>query len=268
MQIVDRDSEIAVLVKLLKKRETHRVDDADEKENVNPNKTDNCNTNDHTVPSYDDSEARNDAFLKFREHSELTQVIENNKTAIRGKFEEGKKLGKMVNDTRTKMNKLKSRLQELQVSRAMKQMDLHENSPETLEQEETIRKQIESHKSMYKEHYIALKRLKRMLLALFTSLLCEFYFTSCFWTAEIEHIKANLEKNRKKLQIEFEKWWHQEYIKNHMKIGYKTSPIAKSNLQMKVIHDTINDDIHQFYKIKREILKRESNKTLLRNNFI
>lgn len=92
----------------------------------------------------------------------MSNIIEKNKNDIRSKFTIGKELGKAVNETRNKMNKLKAQLQELQINRAMQQMDLKENTSDFAEQEENIRNEIENQKQIYKKNYIALKQLKSM----------------------------------------------------------------------------------------------------------
>ena len=59
------------------------------------------------------------------------------------------------------MNKLKSKLEELQVSSAINHMDLKQDSLESIEEQNNLRQQIEEQKSIYKQHYLALKNLKR-----------------------------------------------------------------------------------------------------------
>lgn len=81
---------------------------------------------------------------------------------------------------------------------------------------------------------------------------------------EVEHMKRNLEKNRKKLQIDFEHWWHDYYLQNQLGIVQNQN---KEQNKLDYIeqppHYSIDDvqtqnDIEQFYSLKNNIFQRQA----------
>merc|ERR1712204_127505 len=133
-----------------------------------------------------------------------TQIVEENKNILKQKFAEAKNLGMMVNSTRGKMNEMKTKIEQWQITRAMNKMnnigDGMDESDE-IEQEEQLREEIESQKEQYRKHYLSLKNIK----------------------VEIDHMKNNLKKNRTQIQLNFENWWLQNSTKSNKKHRKKKS---------------------------------------------
>ena len=84
-------------------------------------------------------------------------------------------------------------------------------------------------------------------------------------------MKCNLEKNRKKLQIDFEHWWHDYYLQNQLGIAcsqIKTQQNANSDnddtndsseqLSLSTTDSQTQSDIKKFYKMKNDIFKRQA----------
>ena len=160
----------------------------------------------------------------------LVQTVEENKKILKFLFDEAKNLGMMVNLTRSKMNDIKGKLEELQVSRAMKKMDMTQNDGDEdevekiNEKEKKLRDSIEIEKETYRKHYMSLKNIK----------------------VEIEHMKAMLKKNRKQIQLEFENWWQQN--KNNKEDERNKSKVVITGDKM------ADENIAEFYRMRDEIL--------------
>ena len=163
--------------------------------------------------------------------------MEDNKDILRQKFDEAKNLGMLVNLTRNKMNGIKQKLEQLQISRAMNRMDrmkgdnVEDEEMKIVDEEENmLRHSVEKEKEMYRKYYLALKNIK----------------------VEIEHMKAMLKKNRKQIQLDFEYWWKQQEREKKMK-DKQDSKHKKAKI---ITGDKVADEnIAEFYKMREEILK-------------
>ena len=127
--------------------------------------------------------------------------------------------------TRTKMNGIKALIQNSQITRAMNKMnnlndcELNEDADN---QECSWRKEFEMEKEMYRKHYVSLKNIK----------------------VEIDHMKHNLKKNRRQIQLNFENWWNQnKKSKNHRK---KPKIITGDQVA--------DENIADFYNIRDKLL--------------
>ncbi|XP_067883904.1 kinesin-like protein KIF6 isoform X3 [Heterodontus francisci] len=135
---------------------------------------------------------RQEAFEIFRRDYADSVTIEDNKQLLKQRFTEAKSLGEKVNQSRNKINQLKSQLEQRRMQSAAcsvtsEPVDVTE--PDHLENE--LREKIEEEKKSYKMTFNRLKALK----------------------TEIEHLQHLLEKAKVMLQKDFEVWWSTEAVK-------------------------------------------------------
>jgi len=160
---------------------------------------------------------------------------------LRVKFDEAKNLGMMVNAERNRMKAIKTKLEQSQIERAMKQMDRSRGGADGDAvgdehgdgdgdgEEKELRKEIESEKALYRKHYVALKNIK----------------------VEIDHMKCMLKKNRKQIQLDFENWWQSN---RHKVEGKKVPHTARTKV---ITGDQVADEnIAEFYKLREQILEK------------
>ncbi len=125
------------------------------------------------------------SFDVFRKSYPHNQAIEENKALLRARYDSAKKMGKLVNDARTSINSLKARIEQVRVERAMVEGAAGKSAGEDGMIEEGLQQQMQSHKSSYKENFSQLRELK----------------------AEVERIQSRLQKQRVRMQKEFETWY-------------------------------------------------------------
>ena len=125
------------------------------------------------------------SFDVFRKSYPHHQAIEENKALLRTRYNSAKKMGKLVNDARTSINSLKARIEQVRVERAMVEGSGGKSAGEDGAAEEGLQQQMQSHKSSYKENFSHLRDLK----------------------AEVERIQSRLQKQRVRMQKEFETWY-------------------------------------------------------------
>jgi len=101
---------------------------------------------------------------------------------LKSKYDEAKAVGENVNRSRARIAQLKGQIEQLRVERAMRGED-GEGAGGGAE-EDAAKREIEEHKTDYKEQFNRLRALK----------------------AEIEQIQAIMEKQRTTLQKDFEAW--------------------------------------------------------------
>ncbi|XP_064411370.1 kinesin-like protein KIF6 [Latimeria chalumnae] len=135
---------------------------------------------------------RQEAFEIFRRDYVDAVTIEDNKQLLKDRFCEAKSLGEKVNEGRNKINQLKAQIEQRRLQRAASGVmgdsaDLSKSDPI----EEAFRGQIEEEKKSYKTTFNRLKALK----------------------TEIEHLQLLLEKAKVKLKKDFEGWWSEETAK-------------------------------------------------------
>ncbi len=160
----------------------------------------------------------------------IAQIVEENKSILKRKFEQAKKLGILVNNTRNKMNEIKIKIQQFQISKAMNKMNMtnliNDNDDESL-----LRHEIENEKQLYGKYYLSLKNIK----------------------IEIDHIKCMLKKNRKQIQLDFENYWQQIQYKKRFQQMKKSKLINKTKT---ITGDKVADEnIVEFYRMRDEILQ-------------
>ncbi|XP_029900557.1 kinesin-like protein KIF6 [Myripristis murdjan] len=211
-----RDSEISILVSMLKKEKKRAQDAAAQLANI---------TSDHrlasqralassTMPLIGEgsidtisadqggpatqyrkrglqlSVGKQEAFEIFRRDHEDQLTIEDNKALLKQRFAEARTLGEQVNEARNRVNELKRQLEVRRMQRAAHGVtgNYTEAEGEADPVEENLRKQIEEEKKTYKSTFGCLKVLR----------------------TEIEHLQLLLERAKVKLQKDFQDWWSQE----------------------------------------------------------
>ncbi|XP_028398653.1 kinesin-like protein KIF6 isoform X1 [Dendronephthya gigantea] len=131
----------------------------------------------------DMSQGRREAFEVFRADYPHNSNIEENKRTLKQRYGEAKTLGEQVNNSRKKINTLKTQIEQHRIRRSMQVEDDGQN-----DEEDRLRSAIEDEKSRYKEAFTRLRSLK----------------------TEIEHLQHLLEKFKVQMQKDFEVWWNEQ----------------------------------------------------------
>ncbi|XP_072587706.1 kinesin-like protein KIF6 isoform X4 [Vulpes vulpes] len=132
---------------------------------------------------------RQEAFEIFKRDHADSVTIEDNKQILKQRFSEAKALGESINETRSKIGRLKEEITQRhmqQVALGISENIAMPSMPDLLE--EKLRSQLEEEKRRYKTMFTHLKALK----------------------VEIEHLQLLMDKAKVKLQKEFEAWWTEE----------------------------------------------------------
>uniref|UniRef100_A0A8C8WGJ2 Kinesin family member 6 n=1 Tax=Panthera leo TaxID=9689 RepID=A0A8C8WGJ2_PANLE len=132
---------------------------------------------------------RQEAFEIFKRDHADSVTIEDNKQILKQRFSEAKALGESINETRSKIGRLKEEITQRhmqQVALGISENVAMPSMPDLLE--EKLRSQLEEEKIRYKMMFTRLKALK----------------------VEIEHLQLLMDKAKVKLQKEFEAWWAEE----------------------------------------------------------
>ncbi|XP_023250493.1 kinesin-like protein KIF6 [Seriola lalandi dorsalis] len=136
------------------------------------------------------SMGKQEAFETFTRDHEDYLTIDDNKNLIKQRSAEAKKLWEQQNEARNRINELKKQLEMRR--RQMAAHGVMGNSTEAEDEvdsvEENLRKHIEQEKKAYKSTIDHLKALR----------------------TEIEHLQLLLERAKVKLQRDFHRWWTQE----------------------------------------------------------
>eukprot|EP00762_Andalucia_godoyi_P002959 ANDGO_04112.mRNA.1 Kinesin-like protein KLP1 len=210
LQISQRDNEINILVSMLKKKGAKTtVSEACTQTSLNPGapvspskpapssgsepqESAFRSTSDAPVPVGKPSMSvlsdpnlladRNKYFEMFRKSYRKNEMIEENKIALKTKYEEAQTEGKVVNDSRAKINHIKAQIEQLRVERAMQGLD---QNGEVSSEEQQYLMEMDREKTKYKDSFAKLRDLK----------------------SEIEGIQRLLEKGKVQLQKDFEQWY-------------------------------------------------------------
>ncbi|KAM4042914.1 kinesin-like protein KIF6 isoform 1-T1 [Anomaloglossus baeobatrachus] len=201
-----RDSEINILVSMLKKEKMRNRDAPYVVSNTGANveessaKTGPPSSGTSTPPDTRASTllrktgekmslGRQEAFEIFKRDYPDRISIEDNKALLKQRFAEAKSLGKAMNDVRQRINHLKAAVEQRRMQQAAQGVSSSYDDADKLDPaEEELRDQMEAEKKRYKTLFHQLKSLK----------------------TEIEHLQLLLEKAKVRLQKEFEEWWSQE----------------------------------------------------------
>lgn len=163
---------------------------------------------------------RNQSFEMFRKSYRKNQAMEENKEILKEKFQRGKELGQVVNQSRVMINNIKNKIEQLRKDKVVQ--GLHGDTTEIDRAEEKLTAEIENHKAVYKDSFDELKILK----------------------GEIERIQHLLEKNREKMQSDFEKWL--DVMLQQRNLSMASSKVKDKDVEKK---------LEQFYKNKEIINK-------------
>ncbi|PNW88606.1 hypothetical protein CHLRE_01g036800v5 [Chlamydomonas reinhardtii] len=130
---------------------------------------------------------RNKAFELFRKSYRQNEVIEENKQLLKTKYDSAKSLGAAVNDSKGRINELRSAIEQRRMQRGaaavaagMSPEQLTDDDPE----ESRCKELMEQEKARYRDAFNQLRELKK----------------------EIEHLHLLLEQSRTRLQRDFEQW--------------------------------------------------------------
>ncbi|XP_077994037.1 kinesin-like protein KIF6 [Glandiceps talaboti] len=130
---------------------------------------------------------RQEAFEIFRRDYTQNMTIEDNKHLLKQRYSEAKSLGQQVNESRLRINQLKTHIEHHRMQQAMQGLGTGDDGePDEVEQQ--LRHEIELEKAQYKQTFNHLRSMK----------------------TEIEHLQHLLEKSRLQLQKDFELWWAEE----------------------------------------------------------
>ncbi|XP_038199714.2 kinesin-like protein KIF6 [Arvicola amphibius] len=132
---------------------------------------------------------RQEAFEIFKRDHADSVTIDDNRQILKQRFSEAKALGESINQTRSKIGRLKDAITQRhlqQVALGISENMVTPSIPDL--QEEKLRSQLEEEKTKYKTTFTQLKALK----------------------VEIEHLQLLMDKAKVKLQKEFEVWWAEE----------------------------------------------------------
>ncbi|KAM6355147.1 LOW QUALITY PROTEIN: kinesin-like protein KIF6 [Podargus strigoides] len=137
---------------------------------------------------------RQEAFEAFKQDHVDSITIKDIKQLLKQRFAEAKCLGEKLNEVRNKINRLKGEITQRQIQRAAVAVSSPPEELNVLDPvEKKLRMQIEEEKNSYKTMFNRLKELK----------------------VEIEHLQLLMEKVKMKLQKDFEVWWSEEAINLH-----------------------------------------------------
>lgn len=108
---------------------------------------------------FDDAAA---SFEWFRERCSLNQAMTENKDLLKDKIAEAKTMGERANQSRNTITYLKNSIESIRKDRALQRLQMSENGEESDEtpEEITYRRAIEQEKVVYKESFDRLKVLK------------------------------------------------------------------------------------------------------------
>jgi kinesin family protein 6/9 len=127
---------------------------------------------------------RASCFEIFRKSYRKNEALEENKELLKEKFAKGKELGPLINNARNACNRIKNQIEELRKEAAVQGLVNNDNAPIKHPDEDKLTTELEKQKLLYKRSFEELKDLKE----------------------EIQRIQNLIERNREKLQKDFEKW--------------------------------------------------------------
>ena len=198
------------------------------------------------------------SFDVFRRTYSHNRAIEENKTLLRQRYDSAKEMGLKVNEARSSINSLKGKIESLRVERANQGGEgksgaaADEEEYDTLES--NLQSQVRTFKIAYKENFSKLRNLK----------------------GDVERIQGQLQKQRVRMQKEFE-LWHGTMLRNIQESGGSGSgggsggggsggskmheAVGTKHADDEPAHILTGDkdvdrDILQFFAAKKALLKR------------
>ncbi|KAM9842981.1 kinesin-like protein KIF6 [Aulostomus maculatus] len=216
--LMQRDNEISILVKILKKEKKRAQDAVAQLAHISEQSSSSLST----IPLQEEgnkdpitadpggraiqymrrgpqlSMGKQEAFESFVRDHEDNLTVEDNRSLLKQRSTEARKLGEQLHEAKNKINELRKQLETQQRRRAAHGVvgnHMEEKEQEDPE-EENLRKHIEQEKKIYKGTVGRLKALR----------------------TEIEHLQLLLERAKVKLQKDFHKWWNQEA--SHVQVSH------------------------------------------------
>ncbi|KAM9777963.1 LOW QUALITY PROTEIN: kinesin-like protein KIF6 [Neosynchiropus ocellatus] len=205
--LAQRDNEISILVKMLKKEKKRAEEAAAQLSDVNQAEGPALSTVQERKGSQDAppagpngcavnfvkrgprlSQGKQEAFETFVKDHRDHVTIEENKSLLKERSAEARKLGEQLSDARNNITELKKQLETRQRQRAAQGVVGGSRELDEDPVEENLRKHIEQEKRGYKNVVSRLKALR----------------------TEIEHLQLLLERVKVKLQRDFHQWWKLE----------------------------------------------------------
>ena len=180
---------------------------------------------------------RTKAFEMFRKSYRKNEATEENKAILKGKFEQGKRLGQEINLAREKVQKLTNQLENLRKDNALRGMVDKNGEIIRTPEEDKLLNEIAASKSISQRQYYELKELK----------------------AEIENIQAILKRSAEKMAKDFEQWFTM-MLKQYQGVhsGPKSTYSNTSDIS-RIKDPKVNESLSAFYKARDEIYQKVSN---------
>jgi kinesin family member 6/9 len=287
--LAHRDNEISILVNMVKQGKTIPADGSSNNFNSNsrPRSSSPHGTNENInqEKNHEGSKRSSHSEVKvtaeiladkkksfeiFRTTYHSNQAVEENKGLLRQRYMEAKAMGKRVNDARGNINKIKKRIEQL---RLQQQQFKEENDDEAMQEatqtENDLKKEMDKFKVDYKQNFNTLRKLK----------------------SEIEQIQKQLERQRIRMQSDFESWhsvmlrevnennengssyimnerspqsrfvkdaWRGDSAKGNEREGKTSSSYSPPQEAKKLMtgNKDADEDIMAFFKAKEEMMKR------------
>jgi len=161
------------------------------------------------------------AFDKFRKSYRKSQALEENKSILKEKMNEGKNTGRDAKEIKDEMRSLTSKIEELRREKAMRGMVDDSGNIMKSDEEDQLQTKLQDYKSKYMEKYSLLKTLK----------------------AEIDRLRNQIDRCWNQLQKDFENWYKM-YTNNDTK-----NPLGMSKDKQ------VQDDLKAFYEARDKIHK-------------
>ncbi|XP_053700458.1 kinesin-like protein KIF6 isoform X2 [Synchiropus splendidus] len=200
--LTQRDNEISILGKMLKKEKKRAEESSAQLSSVNKAESQLEPKGSQQAPPAGPngcavhfmkrgphlSQGKQEAFQTFVMDHRDHVTIEENKRLLKERSAEARKLGEQLGDARNNITELKKQLETRQRQRAAQGVVLNSRELDEDPVEENLRKHIEREKTGYKNIVSRLKALR----------------------TEIEHLQLLLERSKVKLQRDFHQWWKVE----------------------------------------------------------
>ena len=192
--LAHRDNEISILVNMVKQGKTIPADDggaaiglpsSSQRSEPRGNQSAGSKRQSEVKVTAEILADKKKSFEIFRTTYHSNQAVEENKSLLRQRYTEAKAMGKRVNDARGNINKIKKRIEQLRLEQQQYQ---NEEDAETLHEimqvEQDLKGEMDRFKVDYKQNFNRLRELK----------------------SEIERIQKQLERQRIRMQSDFESW--------------------------------------------------------------
>eukprot|EP00831_Metopus_contortus_P067136 TRINITY_DN59887_c0_g1_i1.p1 TRINITY_DN59887_c0_g1~~TRINITY_DN59887_c0_g1_i1.p1 ORF type:complete len:217 (+),score=33.04 TRINITY_DN59887_c0_g1_i1:246-896(+) len=185
---------------------------------------------------------RTKAFEMFRKSYRKNEAMEENKSLLKQKFADGKKLGSELNEKRALLKNLTNKLEDLRKDNALRGLVDKNGEIIRTEEEDQLQQQISQARLYYQDQYGKLKLLK----------------------SEIERIQSLLERSKERMQKDFEQWL--AVMMRQTQASSRPAPSTSAG-SSQVRDPTVNESISAFYKASQELKQGLSHKQLNYSSF-